>query len=124
MTRKILVRCFGLAITAYLAVPSLATAQQLEYRLVTAKKWEYRDLIKIIEVKSPYPETKPSEPKAKTKQSETTKPEAKPVETTNKDQLPTVDWRSTRWHMTRDQVAASGRNITPTTTSERRPQQP
>ena len=141
MTRTILVQCFGLAITAHLAaVPGLASAQKLEYRVVSAqKKWEYRDLLKIIEVKSPYADARPSETKDETKPSETksetqpakmTKAEAKPAETvkaetnpaeaTNKDQLPTIDWRSLRWHMSMEQVATSSRNITPTTTSERR----
>ena len=104
-----------LAITVFLAaVPGLASAQQLEYRVVSAQKWQYRDLLKTIEVKSPhgrFDQTKPSE---------TTQAQTQPAETTNKDQVPTVDWRSTRWHMSREQVAASSRNITPTTTSERR----
>ena len=86
--------CMLALITAYLiVVPGLASAQQ----------WQYRDLLKSIEIKVA--------PKGHL--------EAKPAETTNKDQL--IDWLpSTRWHMTRGQIAASDPNITPTTTSERR----
>jgi hypothetical protein len=84
---------FALIITAYVIVlPNLAFAQ----------KWQYRDLLKTIEVKSP-----------PARNSET-----KSTETTNKDQL--IDRRSFRWHMTKDQVAATAPNITPTSTSERR----
>ena len=82
-------------ITAYLAaVPGVAFAQRFEYREVT----------KTIYVKSP--------PRRS--------PETKPSETTDNEQQSTVDWKSTRWHMTMEQVAAISRNVIPTTTAERR----
>ena len=90
MTRIVLARYSGMLaiITAYIATaPGLALAQ----------KFEYRDLTKTIEVKSPPRRT----------------PESKPSEST-------VDWQATRWHMTMQQVAAITQNIMPTTTAERR----
>ena len=97
MTRTKLGRysCMLAIITTYLAaVPSLAFAQRVDYREVT----------KTIYVNSP--------PRKN--------PETKPGETTNNEQQSTVDWQSTRWHMTMEQVAAISRNIIPTTTAERR----
>jgi hypothetical protein len=84
---------FALTITACVSVLT---------DLASAQKWHYRDLLKTIEVKSPPAQNS----------------ETKPAETSNKDQL--IDRQSFRWHMTKDQVAASGPNISPTSTSERR----
>ena len=136
MTRTLVARYSGLLaiITAYIAVvPGLAFAQ----------KFEYRDVIKTIEVKSPPRRTfeaKPADMKnAELKPSETKNAETKPAETKStetklaathaetkpaevkyvepkpqtKDELPTVDWLHTRWHMSLGQVAAISRNIGP-----------
>ena len=130
MTRTVVARYSGMLaiITAYIAVvPGLAFAQ----------KFEYRDVIKTLEVKSPPRrtfepkpaatdvettrpvETKNAKPKpamrkiAETKPAEVKYVEPKPAEAKyvvepkpqTKDELPTVDWLATRWHMSMEQVA-------------------
>ena len=133
MTRTVVARYSGMLaiITAYIAVvPGLAFAQ----------KFEYRDVIKTLEVKSPprrNAETKPAETmNAETKPATTNGVEIKAAEAkyvepkaakaryeskpTIKNVLPTVDWLHTRWHMSMGQVAGISPNIVPTTTAERR----
>ena len=125
MTRTLVARYSGLLaiITAHIAVvPGLAFAQ----------KFEYRDVIKTIEVKAPARrgnvEPKPVETKNLERNPVPAKAETKPTETNcvapkrvNKEELPTADWLLlTRWHMSMEQVAASSQKITPTTASERR----
>ena len=106
---------FILAIlVSFSAVPGRGTAQQLQYKVVAAQKWQYRDLLKTIEVKSPQGKVEQIKP------SGTAQPHTQPAEIINKDQVPAVDWRSTRWDMSPEQVASNSPNITPTTTSERR----
>ena len=144
MTRTLVARYSGMLaiITAYIAVvPGLAFAQ----------KFEYRDVIKTLEVKSPPRrtfepkpaatdvettrpvETKNAKPKpairkiAETKPAEVKYVEPKPAEAKyvvepkpqTKDELPTVDWLATRWHMSMEQVATIS-HIVPTTAAERR----
>ena len=132
MTRTVVARYSGMLaiITAYIAVaPGLAFAQ----------KFEYRDVIKTLDVKSPprrIPETKPAESKNAETKPVATNAETKPAETkyvefkaaaryvepkaTIKNEMPMVDWLHTRWHTSMEQVAAISRNIVPTTTAERR----
>ena len=151
MTRILVARCSGLLaiITTYIAVvPGLAFAQ----------KFEYRDVIKTLEVKAPprrhfeprsedtnvetkatevwyvtKPETKNAKPKPAIRKSAETKPaevkyvEPKPADAKHvvepkpqtNDELPTVDWLATRWHMSMEQVATIG-HLVPTTAAERR----
>ena len=129
MTNTLVARFSGLLaiITANIAVvPGLAFAQ----------KFEYRDVIKTLEVKAPprkvfevkpagikNAELKPAETNAaaETKRTETKLSTSNAqTEPQTKDQLPTVDWLHTRWHMSFRQVAAISRNIVPTTAAERR----
>ena len=143
MTKTLFARYSGtLAVitSCIVIVPGLAVAQ----------KFEYRDVIKTLDVKAPprksseakpadtkNAEVKPSEAlsadtkSAEAKNSETklaaTNAQAKPTEvrsanpiTQTEDQLPKGNWLHTRWHMSLGQVAAISRNIVPTTTAERR----